>query len=133
LRETYLTLAPVVEIIPYGVLKKYKPRADYVAGVLAVAGIEAKVVDGFQSVEDMAHYVSSTNAHYAVIVATDEDTIEIVPTIAAAKKEALILDVAGKFKEQQQQWQENGINGFIFAGQNIVEKLTQIAQAVEEA
>ena len=122
-----------VEILTFGELKNYKPRADYVAGVLAVAGIEPVMTEGFQQIEDAANYLQQTKASHVILVATDEDTKAIVPALLKAKPDTVKLDAAGKYKEEATTWLNEGLNGFIYAGQNIVEKLQQMLATQGEA
>ena len=60
------------------------------------------------------------------------NTKSLVPALLEGKKENVILDVAGKFKEEEQQWLSQGLNGFIYAGQNIVEKLSGLLESLKE-
>ena len=122
-----------VDILTFGELKNYKPRADFVAGFLAVAGIQATITNGFQTIEDATNYLKQTKANYVVIAATDEDTKKLVPELLKVKPINVVLDAAGRYKEDATDWQTNGLNGFIYAGQNIVEKLQQVAAALGEA
>lgn len=133
LRETYSRLNSKVAILTFGQLKNYKPRADYVSGVLAVAGVEPTVAEGIETIEQAKAFLSSTDAQYVIVATTDEDTKLIVPELLQVKPANILLDVAGKYKDEADAWVEAGLNGFIFAGQNIVEKLQEIAAAVGEA
>ncbi len=74
-------------------------------------------------------WLAGTTADYVVFSAIDEDTKEVIPAILAAKPERVILDVAGKFDED---WQSLGLNGFVYAGQNIIEKLQGIQDTLKE-
>jgi methylmalonyl-CoA mutase len=133
LRTQYKNNAVNVDILTFGELKNYKPRADFVAGFLAVAGVQANVTDGFQTVEEAVSYLQQTNAKYVVIAATDEDTKNLVPALLEGKPSSIVLDAAGRYKEEAEAWQAAGLNGFIYAGQNIVDKLQQVAATLGEA
>ena len=133
LRAQFKNKAVNVEILTFGELKNYKPRADFVAGFLAVAGIEANITQGFKTVEEASNYLQQTKASYVVIAATDEDTKNIVPALLEGKPTNIVLDAAGRYKEEAQAWQAAGLNGFIYAGQNIVDKLQQVAATLGEA
>ena len=74
-----------------------------------------------------------TNANYVVIAATDDDTKALVPALLEAKPSTIVLDAAGRYKEEAEAWQAAGLNGFIHAGQNIVDKLQQVAATLGEA
>lgn len=131
LRSEFSQLNPKVQILTFGELKNYKARADFVAGFLAVAGITAEVTEGFQTIEEATAFTQQTDANFVIIAAADEETKQIVPSLLENKPAQLILEVAGRFKEEQEEWQQNGLNGFIYAGQNIVQKLQQLADAVK--
>ncbi len=53
----------------------------------------------------------------------------LIPALLARKPANVVLDAAGKFKEEEAAWTANGLNGFIFAGQNIIEKLNAVVTA----
>ena len=56
----------------------------------------------------------------------------LIPALLADKPANVVLDAAGKFKEEQAEWTANGLNGFIFAGQNIIEKLNAVTASIKE-
>ena len=56
---------------------------------------------------------------------------QLIPALLEGKKQGLVLDAAGKYKEEAEAWTANGLNGFIFAGQNIVEKLNDVVTSCE--
>ncbi|WP_318247694.1 MULTISPECIES: methylmalonyl-CoA mutase family protein [Solibacillus] len=119
-------------ILAFGELKNYKPRADFVQGFFATAGIVAHQTAGFQTIEDAAHWLENADYDYVIVAATDDDTKAILPTLLQSKKANVVLDVAGKFKDDEAEWTANGLNGFIFAGQNIVQKLNDVVTRVKE-
>lgn len=119
-------------ILTFGELKNYKPRADFVQGFFATAGIVAHQTAGFQTIEDATVWLANTDCDYVVIAATDEDTKAIVPALLQSKKANVVLDAAGKYKDEEATWTANGLNGFIFAGQNIVQKLNDVVTRVKE-
>ncbi len=133
LRTTFAQNNAKIAILTYGELKNYKPRADFVAGFFATAGVIPSQTEGFTSIEAAQNWLRETDANYVIISATDEDTKQLVPVLLEAKPAHVILDAAGRYKDEQQAWQEAGLNGFIAAGQNVVQKLNEIAAAVEGA
>jgi methylmalonyl-CoA mutase len=133
LRTQFATLHANIAILTFGELKNYKPRADFVAGVLAVAGVEPTVTEGFTTVEEAKAYLQTTNATYVIVAATDDDTKMLIPSLLEGKPANITLDAAGKYKDDAEAWLAAGLNGFVFAGQNIVEKLQQIAATVKGA
>ncbi|ATP40920.1 methylmalonyl-CoA mutase [Solibacillus sp. R5-41] len=118
-------------ILTFGALKNYKPRADFVQGFFATAGIVAEQTEGFTSIEDAKKWITNAAFDYVVIAATDEDTKALVPALLDGKRSTIVLDAAGKYKEDEATWTATGLNGFIFAGQNIVEKLNSVVASVK--
>ncbi|BDH62040.1 methylmalonyl-CoA mutase [Lysinibacillus sp. PLM2] len=131
LRIRYKNLQPKISILTYGKLKNFKPRADFVSGFFATVGIVVNKSGEIDSIADLLTWINDTDSQYIVLVATDEDTKIILPSILENKRKDLIIDVAGKFKEEEKEWVEKGLNGFIFAGQNLVEKLNVIAERLK--
>ena len=131
LRAEYIAAQPKVAILTYGALKDFKPRADFVSGFVNTVGITASQSGALQSVEEAKAWLTSTDATYVVIAATNEDTEMLVPALVGAKPAHMQLDVAGKFA-QLPEWQQQGLDGAIFAGQNIVEKLREVLQGMKE-
>lgn len=131
LRLLYKKLQPKISILTYGKLKNFKPRADFVSGYFATAGIVANQSGEINSIADLLNWINKTDSQYIVFVATDEDTKTILPSILENKRKELIIDVAGRFKEEEKEWVEKGLNGFVFAGQNLVEKLNAIAERLK--
>ncbi|MFC5557842.1 methylmalonyl-CoA mutase family protein [Ureibacillus thermophilus] len=132
LREQYAGANVKIGILTYGKLKDFKPRADFVEGFFATAGVVPVESGEIESIEDAKKWLAETDADYVVIAATNEQTKEIVPALLESKKENLILDVAGKFPEEEQEWLSKGLNGFIYLGQNIVEKLSALLESLKE-
>jgi methylmalonyl-CoA mutase len=132
LRKQFANLNAKVGILTFGELKNFKPRADYVAGVLATAAVVAEQSPAITSVEEAKSWLTDSDFQYVIVAATDDDTKAIVPALLEAKPQHLVLDVAGKYKEEQDAWTAQGLNGFVFAGQNIIEKLNGIATSLKE-
>lgn len=131
LRATYAQTGIKTAILTFGELKNYKPRADFVQGFFATAGVVAYQTAGFQTIEDATTWLASAEYDYVVVAATDEDTKAIMPALLENKKQSVVLDAAGKYKEDEAAWTANGLNGFIYAGQNIVEKLSDVVMSVK--
>lgn len=118
-------------ILTFGQLKNYKPRADFVQGFFATAGVVAHQTEGFQTIEEAKAWLDTAAYDYVVVAATDDDTKALIPALLEGKKASIVLDAAGKYKEEQDAWLEAGLNGFIFAGQNIVTKLNDVVMSVK--
>lgn len=132
LRKQYSESKPKIGILTFGKLKDFKPRADFVKGFFATAGIVPSQSGEIETIEAAIEWLNNTDASYVVLAAKDEDTKSIVPALLKAKRNGLLLDVAGKYKEQEAEWKSTGLNGFIFAGQDIVEKLGTLAESLKE-
>ncbi|GLC88788.1 methylmalonyl-CoA mutase family protein [Lysinibacillus piscis] len=119
-------------ILTAGTFKNAKPRVDFVTGFLHTVGLVPEHSVPMETVGEAIAWLQSVQANYVVIAGNDEDTKAMLDAILAAKPAHILVDVAGKFKEQEAQWQAQGLNGFIFAGQNIIEKLTNVLVRVKE-
>ncbi|MER2126504.1 methylmalonyl-CoA mutase family protein [Solibacillus sp.] len=133
LRTSFAQAELKAVILTFGQLKNYKPRADFVQGFFATAGIVADQTEGFQTIEEAKAWIATVDYDYVVVAATDDDTKQLIPALLEGKKQGLVVDAAGKYKEEAEAWTANGLNGFIFAGQNIVEKLNDVVTTVKGA
>ncbi len=127
LRITYDAIQPKIAILTYGKLKNFKPRADFVSGYFATAGIVCEHSGEIETIEAAKEWLNNSDYDYVIIATTDDDTKSIVPQLLETRPKDLLLDVAGRFKDYEDEWKANGLNGFIFAGQNIIEKLSSVA------
>ncbi|WKT75254.1 methylmalonyl-CoA mutase family protein [Lysinibacillus fusiformis] len=128
-----MTVADVkTGILALGTLKSSKPRADFIAGFLNTVGLVPEKSEPAATVEEAIAWLKATEAKYVVIAGNDEDTKEFVHAILADKPAGVLVDVAGKFKDEEEAWLANGLNGFIFAGQNIIEKLQSVFASIKE-
>lgn len=131
IRELYNNENPKIAILTYGKLKNIKPRVDFVTGIFATAGVVADTSGEIDSIEKATLWLKQCENNYVIVAATDDDTKELVPALLEEKTDNLILDVAGKYKDEETEWLSKGLNGFIFAGQNIVEKLNEVLVGVK--
>lgn len=132
LREQYHEANPSIAVLTYGKLKEFKPRADYVEGVFATAGVIVEQSGEIETIEQAKEWLENSNYNYVVVATTDDYAKSLVPALLEGKKENVLLDVAGRFKEEEQQWLSQGLNGFIYAGQNIVDKLSALLESLKE-
>ncbi|RHW38431.1 methylmalonyl-CoA mutase [Lysinibacillus yapensis] len=131
LRISYKKANPKVEILTFGTLKDFKARADFVSGFFAVAGIVPSQSGEMHSIEELKEWVTKTDAEYVVIAAKEEDAKSIVPALLEVKPDSLLMDVAGQYKSEQDEWLAKGLNGFIYNGQDIIEKLTSLIESLK--
>lgn len=132
LRESYAQQNAKMAILTFGELKNFKARADFVAGFFATAGITIEQSGALSTIEEAERWLKTTDYDYIVVAATDDDAKTVVPALLKVKQEKQLLDVAGRFKEEEQAWQADGLNGFIFAGQNMIQKLNAVMASLKE-
>lgn len=132
LREKYNEIQPSIGILTFGKLKNFKARADFVVGFFATAGITLEQSGEIETIEDAIEWIKQVHCDYVIVAGNDEDTKSLIPSLLAQKPKSLILDAAGKFKEEETEWLNSGLNGFIFAGQNLIEKLNDVLGSLKE-
>lgn len=133
LRRDFAAANAKIGILTFGELKNFKPRADFVAGFFNTAGITPEQSGAIDTVEAAKAWLATAGFDYVCVAATDDDTRSLIPALLADKPANVVLDAAGKYKEEQAEWTANGLNGFIFAGQNIIEKLNAVTASIKEA
>ncbi|MFJ7826687.1 methylmalonyl-CoA mutase family protein [Psychrobacillus sp. NPDC096623] len=111
-------------IIPYGILKEYKARMDFVKGYLIALGISPIVAPENLKPFDLQKWINEQNIDYIVFVGNDEQTAGLVPALLNEKL-SVPMDVAGKFEEYED-WLDSGLSGCIYAGQSLLEKGQQL-------
>lgn len=117
---------PRTALLLFGELKDVKPRADFVSGLLNVGGIAPVWSPSFINPVESVKWLQDENIEYAVICAKDDEYTKIVGTLLQQKPKATI-DIAGRFDQKEMdEWIKDGLNGCIYNGQNIVEKLQSI-------
>lgn len=132
--RTHFTTYPLKSaIVSFGVLKEIKPRADFVQGFLQAGGLKPELSPVFNTTSDAWRWIKSNGISYVVIVGKDEDTKVILPEILSiSDNQRMIIDVAGKFVDDESNWRSHGLNGTIYAGQNLIEKMQQLVVIQKE-
>ncbi|MBU0904561.1 MAG: hypothetical protein KKF57_05170 [Firmicutes bacterium] len=125
LREKFQTNSLKSAVVSFGLLKEVKPRADFVQGFLQAGGLNPLMSPVFEKVEDAWHWLNKNEIAYAIVAAKDDLTKEIMPSLLELKSNDMFLDVAGKFEEETT-WKELGLNGSIYAGQDIIAKMQEL-------
>lgn len=119
-----------VGLVCFGTLKDYKPRADFVTGVLATGGIKTDWGNTCSTLEDVKKYIEETQFPYYCICGTDDMYKEYGKKIGEWLHEnypAIQVDLAGRFSaEEMESYRSSGISGSIYLHQNIVEKITSL-------
>lgn len=114
-------------VVSFGVLKDVKPRADFVQGFLQAGGLNPVMSPIFTDVKAAWHWIKTNQIEYVVLAAKDEITNEILPQLLKAADKTTIIDVAGRHADENQ-WREQGLNGSIFAGQDVIVKMQQLIE-----
>lgn len=120
LRKAFQKSPLQTAIIPYGVLKEYKARMDFVSGYLNALGISPVVAPVNLKPYDLQQWIDEKGIEYVVFVGNDEQTEGLVPALLNEQL-SIPMDVAGKF-EAYEDWLDEGLSGQIFAGQSLLEK-----------
>ncbi|MFF2754397.1 methylmalonyl-CoA mutase family protein [Psychrobacillus sp. NPDC058041] len=107
-------------IIPFGILKEYKARMDFVSGYLIALGVSPIVAPENLKPFDLQKWIDEQAIDYVVFVGNDEQTAGLVPALLNEQL-SVPMDVAGKFEEYED-WLDAGLSGRIFAGQSLLEK-----------
>ncbi|MFJ8064078.1 methylmalonyl-CoA mutase family protein [Psychrobacillus sp. NPDC096426] len=111
-------------IVPYGLLKEYKARMDFVSGYLIALGISPVVAPENLKPFDLQKWIDEHRIAYVIFVGSDEQTAGLVPAILNEQL-SVPMDVVGKFEEYED-WLEAGLSGRVFAGQSLLEKGQQL-------
>ncbi|MTD29917.1 methylmalonyl-CoA mutase family protein [Planomicrobium sp. YIM 101495] len=118
-KETVVKTA-IVLLEPLNVVK---PQADFVSGVLSVAGIEPLISERLETAQQVADFLVRESIDYAVLCGKPETFEAIVPELNVEAK----LDVAGRLsKEQLAEYRSAGISGTVYSGMNLTKKLEEI-------
>lgn len=125
LRKHFGEFPLLTAVVSFGVLKDVKPRADFVQGFLQAGGLNPVMSPVFSDAQSAWHWVKSNQMEYVVCAAKDEITNEILPQFLNIADQQTIIDVAGRHTEENK-WREQGLNGSIFAGQDVIAKMQQL-------
>ncbi|MGE7601311.1 methylmalonyl-CoA mutase family protein [Peribacillus sp. NPDC097675] len=124
--------APKIGLINLNELKSYKPRADFIKGLVAAGGIETVESRGCQTSQEAVDYITDTQLSIYCICGSDLDySDKAEATIKEIKRQFphLKLYVAGKQQEELESLLlEAGVDNFIHVKTNVVEILTDLLQ-----
>lgn len=124
LKQAFMSNPLKTAIFPYGLLKEYKARMDFVSGYLTSIGLKALVAPENLKPFDLQKWIVDNHINYGVFVGNDEQTAGLVPALLN-ENISIPLDVAGKFEEYED-WKEAGLNGSIYAGQSLFDKGSEL-------
>ncbi|WP_409251294.1 methylmalonyl-CoA mutase subunit beta [Bacillus sp. SCS-153A] len=124
-RAAKLKDKPQAGLILLGDIKNHKVRADFVSGYLAAGGIGVLPSGECQSVANAVEFVNGTNVDYYVICGLNQEYDTMAKDIVkSVKNSEQIIDIAGTFEDKEMnELRSAGLNGNIFLGQDMFEKL----------
>ncbi|UAT29337.1 methylmalonyl-CoA mutase [Bacillus badius] len=135
LREKAERIGATAGIICLGTLKEFKQRADFVTGMLAAGGLAVQWSEGCQTVEEAVEFVKESGLSYYCICGRDESYNQFGSQLASTIKQrhpGVRLDLAGRLPEEDKtQWQQAGLDGWIYSGQNLIEKAIELLDHLE--
>lgn len=133
LRKSFAASQPKTVLLTFGELKDFKPRADFVTGFLAPGGIETEQSPAFASVDEANEWIAENDFDYGVVCAHPNETEDVMTELIANFPEGKWIDVAGKYDEATtKEWKDAGVSGFIYQGQEQLEKFAYIAKRWKE-
>ncbi|MEK4028877.1 methylmalonyl-CoA mutase family protein [Pseudobacillus sp. FSL P4-0506] len=135
LRERAERIGAQAGLICLGKLKDFKQRADFVTGILAAGGIAVQRSIECETLEEAVQFVKESGLSYYCICGKDESYTAFGPRLVAAVKQinsSVGVEVAGKLPEETKaEWQKAGLDGQIYSGQNLIEKVTELLDHLE--
>lgn len=126
-RALFAEEQPKTVLLTFGELKDFKPRADFVGGFLATGGIRSEWSPAFPDAQAAIDWLTYEKPAYAIVCATSAMAETVMDQLLRDCPEEVLVDAAGKFEPAiTQQWLSAGLNGFIYGGQNKIDKLLDI-------
>lgn len=123
---------PKIGLINLQELKSFKPRADFVKGLVAAGGIGTVPSDGCNSSEEASAFVADTKLPIYCICGSDDAYGQLAEQIAADLKASfpeITLYVAGKQPEElTSALQTAGIKDFFHVRSNAISTLTELLE-----
>ena len=127
IRAHFQEQQPKTVLVTFGELKDIKSRADFVTGFLATGGIHSEWSPLFNSAQEANEWLANEKPDYVVVCAKPSVTEEVLTDLLQGLPTRILIDAAGKFEtEVSEKWLSNGLNGFIFSGQDKIAKLSEI-------
>lgn len=133
LRRNFALDQPKSVLLTFGQLKDFKPRADFVSGFLATAGVKTEPSPAFQSVAEAKDWMKENEFDYGIICAHPNEINGVMDELVKDFPKGKWIDVAGKYDEETEAaWKEAGVSGFLYQGQDQLEKFAYIAKRWKE-
>lgn len=123
---------PKIGLINLNELKSYKPRADFVKGLVAAGGIETIESDGCHNSKEAVDYIADTQLSIYCVCGSDLDYSDKAEAVIKEIKQQyphIKLYVAGKQPaELETALLDAGVENFIHVKTNVVAILTELLQ-----
>lgn len=133
LRMYFANQQPKITLLTFGALKDFKARADFVSGFVSAAGLKTETSPAFETVEAGQTWMKENDFGYGIICASPKETAAIMDELVKDFPQDVWVDVAGKYDAAQMEtWKQAGVSGFIYAGQDQLEKFAQIKHRFKE-
>lgn len=115
-----------------GKLAEYNTRSTWIRNLLAAGGIEAVGEAGYFTGAEAAEAFAQSGCTVAVICGADSAYEKLAEETARALKErgAAHVLLAGRPGELETRLREAGVDGFLFAGQDVIEALTSLLRTL---
>lgn len=117
----------------YGLLRQYKPRADFSTDFFQTGGFTTEIIDGFDNPEAMIRKLKNLDSKVIVFCSTDPQYEEFIPQVASElkKENPLIkLIVAGYPKDKIDEYTKAGVDEFIHVRANIYTVISNLQKAM---
>jgi methylmalonyl-CoA mutase len=115
---------PLVRLVPAGNAKWRKLRTTFAQNLLGCAGFRIETLPAATSVNELDH--ESNGADIYVLCGADHDYIDYVDGFCKKIGDGAIRLLAGNGGDHRQQFQDMGIDHFIYSGINATDLLTDI-------
>ena len=123
---------PKIGLINLQELKSYKPRADFIKGLVAAGGIDTVQSNGCHSSEDAAAFVAETKLPIYCVCGNDDGYGQLAEQIVVNLKESypeITIYLAGKQSEEvETALQAAGVKEFLHVRSNAISTLTELLE-----
>ena len=122
---------PKVLTLPLGNRRMRKARSGFASNFFGCAGYDIEDPIGYENVEKAMEAVKKLEPDIAVICSSDNEYSDLVPAFGKAFEKLdrrPLLVLAGNPKEKAEEYEKAGIDEFIYAGSNVLEKLRRFQQ-----
>lgn len=119
---------PQIFVAALGAIAEHTGRSSWIRNLMAAGGIEALISDGYATADEAAAAFTASGAGLACISSSDARYAEMGEVVATALKAqgAAYVYMAGRPGEQVSALEAAGVDGFIFAGQDVLSLLRKL-------